>query len=416
MKSASRQRPRRETLTPRSVAAKKVPPGALQAEFWDALVPGLALRVGAGGTKTWTVRYRAAGRQRRYKLGCFPTKSLADARDEARAVINAAQAGKDPAQKRQEDRSDDTTFGALAAEVLEAKAGRRANTLRQYRQVLDVELLPKWKDRPANSITRRDVVLLVEAIARRGAPVQANRTLATIKMVFNTGLKRGWPSLEHNPAHRMDPPAEETGRDRYLELPEIKAVWDALDEETPVVRAVLRLALLTGQRIGNVCALRWADIDAGDVWTIQATEFKGKRPQLVPLSREALKVLKEMRALTEGDVYAFPGRRRGKPITNIHKPVERVRVRSKVDGWNVHDLRTTMRTHMTRAAKPAHKADPVGCGIAPHIADAVLGHAEASLGFRRYTGDSDRYLLAEKRDALARWGKFVAAAVKGGAR
>src|SRR5690606_33007599 len=108
MKSASRQRPRRETLTPRSVAAKKVPAGAVQAEFWDAVVPGLALRVGAGGSKTWTVRYRAAGRQRRYKLGRFPTLSLADARDAARDAINAAQAGEDPAGERQEQRSGDT--------------------------------------------------------------------------------------------------------------------------------------------------------------------------------------------------------------------------------------------------------------------------------------------------------------------
>lgn len=408
MKSASRRKPRRETLTPRSVAAKKVPAGEVLAEFWDAVVPGLALRVGAGGAKTWAVRYRANGRQRRLKLGRYPTLSLADARDAARDAINAAQAGQDPAAERAERRSVDTTFGALAAEVLEAKGGRRANTLRQYRQVLDAELLPAWRDRPASSITRRDVVLLVEGIARRGAPVQANRALATIKVVFNTGLKRGFPTLEHNPAHRMDPPAAETGRDRYLECDEIKKVWQALASETPVIRVAFRLALLTGQRIGNVCALRWQDIDAADVWTIPAAAFKGKRPHLVPLSPDALAVLEEVRELTGNDEFAFPGRHgKAKHITNVGKPLERVRERSKVDGWTLHDFRTTFRTHATRAAQPTHRGDPAGCGIAPHIADAVLGHAEATLGYRKYTGDADRYLLAEKRDALAKWGAFV---------
>lgn len=124
--------------------------------------------------------------------------------------------------------SKDTTFKALANEMLSAKTKLRPATLRQYRQVLDAELLPAWKDRPVSSITRRDVIHLVERIHER-APVQANRTLATIKVLFNTGLRRALPTLETNPAHMMEPPHDEAGRDRYLDRNEIKVVWHALD-------------------------------------------------------------------------------------------------------------------------------------------------------------------------------------------
>mgnify|MGYP001163395440 CR=1 FL=1 len=64
----------------------------------------------------------------------------------------------------------------------------------------------------------------------------------------------------------VDPPAVEQGRDRYLTREEIRAIWRALEDEPPVVRGVFRLALLTAQRIGSVCALRWRDIDGAGVW------------------------------------------------------------------------------------------------------------------------------------------------------
>lgn len=401
-------------LTPRGVAGLST--DKTQEEFWDELVPGLALRVGRGGTKTWLVRYRANGKHRRLTLGKHPHLSLADAREKARAKLAAAQGGEDPAQDRQARRSKDVTFRALADEVLEAKtSSTREATQQERRRIVDAELLPHWGDRPAASITRRDVVVLVERIAKRGAPVMANRTLGAIKTIFNTGLKRGFATLETNPAHLVDPPGDEAGRDRYLTRDEIKVVWNALAWEAPLARAIFRLALLTAQRIGSVCAMKWSDIDEADVWRIPAADFKGRRPHLVPLSTEALDALAEMRDLTGSMEYVFPGRGDGKAkphVASTNKALQRIRGRTKIPRWTAHDFRTTFRTHATRAESPAHKSDPAGLGVAPGVADSVLGHKEASLGFDRYTAEPERYLLSEKRDALAKWGRFVAAAVK----
>lgn len=394
-------------LTPRTVAALTT--DATQAEFWDEVVPGLALRVGRGGSKTYLVRYRAGGRYRRLTLGRHPHITLADARARARKAIGQAQGGEDPAAERQAQRANDVTFAALAAEVLGAKAATtRAGTQRERRRIVDTELAPRWGKRPVASITRRDVVQLVEAIAARGAPVMANRVLGTINVLFNTGLRRGFPTLEGNPAHLVEP-MPENGRGRFLGRDEIKSLWGTLGRERPLARALFRFAMLTAQRIGSIRALRWADIDEADVWTIPPETFKGKRPHLVPLSAEAKAVLDEVRALTGEDEYAFRGRCDAKAghASSTHRALQRIRRRAGLPHWTVHDFRRTFRTHATRDAAPKNPHDPAGLGVAPHVADAVLGHKEASLGFARYTGEPERYLLAEKRDALARWGAFV---------
>jgi integrase len=379
------------------------------------VVPGLALRVGKGGTKTFFVRYRANGKHRRLTIGKHPHLSLADARDRAREKIGEAQGGGDPAEDRRVRRSADTTFKALADEVLAAKAtATRDKTIRERRRIVDSELVPVWGSRPAASITRRDVVQLVEAIGRR-APVMANRTLAAVKMIYNAGLRRGFPTLEANPAHLIEP-LEEDGRDRYLTREEMRVLWRALEWESPLMRVLFRITLLTAQRVGSVCAMRWADIDDADVWRIPETAFKGKRPHLVPLSAEALAELEDLRKLTGDGEYVFPGRADGaRPhINSTNKALQRIRKRTGLPSWTVHDLRTTFRTHATRARKPDHAKDPAGPGVPPNVADAVLGHKEASLGFDRYTAEPERYLLSEKRAALAAWGEFVAAVVTEG--
>ena len=283
----------------------------------------------------------------------------------------------------------------------------REVTQRERARLLGKELLPAWGDRPAAEITRREVVHLVEGIAKRGAPIVANRTLGLIRMIFNDGLRRGFPTLQANPAHLVVLPAEEVGRDRYLTREEIKVIWQATRDETRATRGAFRLALLTGQRIGSVRAMRWDGI-TGNLWTIRPEYFKGKRTHLVPLSLEALEVIRELKEAADSDTWVFPSRSKAtRPhLTNIGSSLSRVRKKTLIPSWTVHDFRTTLRTHAVRAIEDG------GLAIPAHVADAVLGHKEATLGFERYTGDRDRYLLHEKRDALQKWGAFIMEAVK----
>lgn len=383
-------------------------------EFWDTITPGLLLRVsGETGRKTWYVRYRVNGTRRRQKLGTFPALELSKARDDARDVMRKADAGEDPAQEREERKRGDHTFKALAEEVLEARALRtRAKTQKERKRILEKELLPAWGDRTASSVTRREVVQLVEKMATRGAEVVANRTLSLIHLLFNDGLRRGFPGIEANPAHLVQPPTDESGRDRFLELDEIRKVWTALDGENPSTRAIFRLALLTGQRIGAVRAMRWPMVSA-DVWRIPAADFKGKREHLVPLSPAALEVLEELRELEADVEWVFPSRAGAKVphVANTAGSLDRIRKRAKIPHWTAHDFRTTFRTHATRSDSP-EPGEAGGLGIPGPVADAVLGHKDPSLGFSHYTGDKERYLIQEKREALRKWGEFITQAVE----
>ena len=281
--------------------------GTAQTDYWDALMPGLVLRVGAT-RKTWFARYRANGTHRRQKLGTFPLMSLAAARDAARDVLVRADAGQDPAAEKAVRRSTDRTFRALADEVLEGRKARtRAVTHSEYERLLKRDVLPVWGDREAGSITRREVVQLVEAVAQR-APTVGNRVLAVVGIVFNDGLRRGFPGLEANPAHLVEPPTVEASRDRYLTPDELKAVWTATADENPLTRAAVRLTFLTAQRIGSILKMKWQDFN-GDVWTIAAADFKGNRNHLVPLPAEAVAILDALRdPAPADDVWVFPSR------------------------------------------------------------------------------------------------------------
>lgn len=397
-------------LTTRTVEALRT--DRVQEDFWDTGCPGLLLRVASSGRKTWYVRYRVGKRHRRFKLGTFPALTLADARKRAREVALAVTNGGDPALAREDRRAALNTFRALAEEVLEGRKGRtRPGTQRVRWSAVEKDLLPAWGDRAAASITRREVVQMVEAIARRGSTVQANRTLSIIKLIFNDGIRRGFPGLEASPAHLVQPPTQEMPRERLLELHELRAVWTATEPENPLTRAAFRLALLTAQRMGSVLSLRWGDID-GDLWTIPAEYFKGRRRHLVPLSHEALAVLDELRDGSIDPTWAFPSRAgsRAPHLTNLAGALSRIRARSALPHWTAHDFRTAFRTHALRA-REGRAGEPRGLGIPAHVADAVLGHAEGTVGFHHYTADRVRYLLSEKRNALESWGALVAAAV-----
>lgn len=381
--------------------------GAAQTEYWDACTPGLCLRVGARA-RTWIVRYRANGTHRRQKLGTYPRLSLAGARDAAKDILSKVDAGTDPAAEKAARRTGERTVRALVEEVLEARKVRtRAVTHAEYERLIRRDVLPVWGDREAGTITRREVVQLIESVALR-APVTANRVLATINIVFNDGLRRGFPGLESNPAHLVEPPAPETPRDRYLTRDELKAIWRATEEENPMTRALFRLAFLTAQRVGSVLRMQWPLIE-GDIWTIPAPHFKGAREHRVPLSAEAQAIVEAMRDPAPVDEqWVFPSRTEAKApyITNIGKASTRIRKRSGIPHWTIHDARATFRTWAVRAVEDG------GLGVVPANADAVLGHKDHSIGFGAYQGDKANYLLREKRDALTKWGVFVRAAVE----
>ena len=372
---------------------EKAPPG----EHYDGKEAGLGLRVSPKGKRAWFLRYRGpGGTHRRYALGTFPAVGLKEARLRARDRKAEVSQGYDPAARRA------LTFGDIAEQalaIIEPKT--RPSTIKERRRMLDHDLLPRWRDVPAASVSRSDVATLGKEIAGRGSPVTANRTISLVRLLYNAALDL--ELVDANPATRPRRfLQDEAPRERDLSGDELEAIQRAAGDEAPEARAFVELCLYTAQRAGAVAAARRDEFDiAGRLWTIPPTpgrKFSGYA-RLVPLSELALEALHRLREVSgDSNPYLFPSRAEAeKPHwTNWHKIIGRLRTSSKVKGWSVHTFRTAFRTTATR-----------DLNVPADVADAVLGHTLGTVGHIHYNADKAGYLLPEKADALQRWADYL---------
>jgi hypothetical protein len=251
-----------------------------QVEYFDARIPGLALRVTSKGVKSWTLVYRHVGRVRRWTLGRYPDLSLADAREKAADARREIAHGGDPAGEKQLRRHA-PTVADIAEQYLTLHAKVHKRSWREDERTLNVDVLPQWGRRPAESIMRRDVFELLDTIVQRGSPIQANRTLALIRKMYNWAISRDL--VEHNPCLMVKPQGREQARDRVLTAGEIALIWVACEKVRSHTAIILELQLLTAQRVSEVRLMRWEAID-GAWWTITATVTKNNGAPGAPLT------------------------------------------------------------------------------------------------------------------------------------
>ena len=214
------------------------------------------------------------------------------------------------AEKRAEARAE--TFAQLADLYMEKHAKVRKKSWRSDQRLIDVELLPALGPRKVYDIKRSDVRALADAIAERGAPIVANRTLALLRKMFNVVIDLELDGVDANPCLRIRPPGVERRRDRVLSQAEIREMWRALEPEDAVVRGLFKLRLLTAQRGGEVHRLRWQDLDLdSNWWTIPAEFSKNGLPHRVPLSPPVVAIITEhQRAVRSATwVFSVPGAR-----------------------------------------------------------------------------------------------------------
>ena len=376
-------------------------------DVWDTVVSGFGVRVSPGGRCSFVTRYRVNGRLRRLTIGPFPRLSLADARERARDVLRDSHYGVDAASEKVQARHAES-FADLAKEYIERHASKKRSGREDIR-VLNgsphkkrtgkrphVPLVTRWGSRKVREIRRRDVRELLDEIAAR-APIMANRTLAIVRKMFNFAIEREW--IESNPCQMIKRPAAERPRQRVLSEDEIRHVWKAVLLEDRIVSALFRLRLLTAQRGGEVQGAAWSEIDlVAGWWTIPPERSKNGLAHRVPLSRQAIKILKALRADAKKDAsWVFPSTRKTGPhIYHAQKAIERIVARSGVK-FRGHDLRRTAASLM------------VGSGVPRLVVSKILNHVESGI-----TAVYDRHSYdPEKRAALDFWGRHVEAIVSG---
>lgn len=395
----------RIALSDRTIRALK-PPLSGRLDVWDEDYPGFGLRISSEGRRTWILMYRIGKKLRRLTLGRFPTLGLAAAREKATDALRDVGKGEDPGRRKIEERRAET-FAELAREYIDRHASKKRSGREDIRLLNGSPhkkrtgkkphepLVKRWGTRRIKDIKRRDVRELLEEIAGR-APIMANRTLALVRKMFNFAIEREW--LETNPCHMIKPPGDEKQRDRVLSEDEIRLLWKALDGESPLIAALFRLRLLTAQRGGEVHGAAWAEFDlARGWWTIPAERSKNGLAHRVPLSPQAVKILKAWRDPDGDSPWVFPSSRKTGPhIAHAQKAIERI-VRSSGVDFRGHDLRRTAASLM------------VGAGVSRLVVSKILNHVETGV-----TAVYDRHSYdLEKRAALDFWGKRVDQIVSG---
>ena len=390
-----------KTLTVRFVEAVK--PNGGRSDYRDDQVTGLMLRVTAGGAKSWSVQFvrKSDGRKRRITIGTYPAFTLDGARTEARGLIARVSRGEDPTAERK-PRVEVFTFGKLADLWLEryARPGKVASAVYEDTFMLNKDIRPAIGGTKAEEVVKRDIILIADAMVVRGAKIRCNRAIKLVRSIYRWGIAEDFVALD--PTLGIKPRTVERPRERVLSEAEIAIVWHELDT-TPMSRGLqlaIKLALVTGQRIGMVEGMAKTELDltlANPIWTVPGMRTKNRELTRVPLSPRAIKLIAEASALSGDGVYVFPSPVGQGPITGhaATRAMTRARPHLTVTDFRIHDLRRTCASGMAAS------------GINPYTIALVLDHismTKASITnsvYIKYSFDK------EKRHALEMWASYL---------
>jgi integrase len=257
------------------------------------------------------------------------------------------------------------------------------------------------------------VTALLDAIADRGSPVQANRTLARLKTLFKWVLDE--ELMPADPTARVRKVVKETARDRILTDDEISLFWRSCEKLGWPFGPMYKLLLLTAQRRDEIGCLEWSEIDFDrHLWTIPREKAKNDRAHEVHLSALAIEILDSLPKIGGRSVLTTSGAR---PVSGFSKSKERLdrymldlfraelaeavhdSDRAAIDDWTLHDLRRTAATGMARL------------NIPPHVVDRILNHVSGSIRGVAAVYNRHAY-LDERRVALEAWSRYIESIVR----
>ena len=390
----------------------------------DTSVPGLCVRVRAGGAMTYCLRYRVGGRgsqQRRYTIGAIGAVGLAEARRLASRVLSDVRSGIDPAAAKKKALAaaggKSTTLADLVDTHERDQLSRGVVTAKPTATLLRRDFVQiVGENRDPRTISRLDLVQCIERVRDgiRGhaqpRPGLAPTFRARLYGLFETAVARGdvlsnplsgFKAPRQSRAQRLEQAQKRAGR--MLDMAEVAALWTACDDTRvrPAFGAYVRMLIVLGSRRAETAAAQMAWIRAarGDrpallVFPAEAT--KAGREHVLPLAPLATSLIASVKQLADTDLI-FPGARSRKTRKTV-----------QISGWSkswpallgvarehgltgelrLHDLRKTARSHWSRL------------GVHDRVSEAMLNHAEANVLIATY---DKRDLMTEKIDAMSIW-------------
>lgn len=377
---------------------------------------GLTFTLSGGGTATWVLRYRQAGKRRELTLGNYPDIGLADAREQARSLRAGIDRGADPAAEKQQEK----TRAAAAWSVRQLVEDYRekvllprvyaAGTIRYRNYDIDQVILPRLGSWPVVSVTPLDIVTVIKESKRTWTV--AKRTLTTATKLFDHAC--GQRIIQINPCAGIKlasvlGPRPTVRRRLMLETDELRALLSGIDSIGRQNALAFRILLATCVRGIELVKARKDHIDLDRAtWWVPAESVKTRTGFLVPLAPVVVEWFRELLTMAPHSQYVLPVRRMDRRRKQGDVPVGRTTLwaafnrafeRRDIDirRFTPHDTRSTAKGHMRNL------------GVSREISEIALNHTlkgmEAVYDVREE--------IPERRRALMLWADFLVACEKG---
>lgn len=417
-------------------------PGTGTVIYVDTETKGFGLRVTASGAASFIVQGMIAGRNKeaRITIGTYGAWAVDDARRRAEQYKHQFEDGIDPREVKKQDEAMKVTLRQVADAYFDRPGQQlRESTKAEMNRHID-KVFAKWSDKPIASITIEDCRQRHREMCERGidgrpAPGQAQISLVTLRTLINFANRRypradGSPLIAVNPVKAMAQDDWKTfePRTRHIELHQVGAAWYALEElrlapkNTDALAAIdlVRFLMLTGARRTEAAALTWDrvhfDDDASNCWWhLREEDNKTGNPVWLPLSSQAVALLKERRKLADaakklgkGDSsFVFPSRSKVGHVSDARAPFEALRKALGMEGLSAHDLR---RTHVTVGFS--------ACNVELFKMELLTNHVPEGVTARHYLQTSRlQYLYSETQrisDHIQREAAIARAKATGG--
>jgi integrase len=303
------------------VQVRKIKPTEKKARYADE--KGMYLEVTPAGGMYWRMKFRFNGKENIFSIGTYPETSLAKARrmrDEARLGlkdgINPNEVKKDKKQRIDEN----ILFKSLAMEWMNGRRGviTEGSYLRDL-SVLEKDLFPILGKIPIDQIKGKDVLACAKQIEARGAQEMAKRSIPLTGRIFRYAIRKG--VIENDPTphlHEALKPRKVKHMAR-LDISEFPPFLERMDNYhgNILVKTALQLMTLTFVRTGELINMEWNEIDFdNNLWRIPAYKMKMALPHIVPLSKQAIDLLKNLQPITGNKPFVFYNHSTAKPISN----------------------------------------------------------------------------------------------------
>ncbi|CAN7159849.1 integrase arm-type DNA-binding domain-containing protein [Paraburkholderia hospita] len=369
---------------------------------------GMYLEVSAAGGKWWRFKYRFGGKEKRLSLGVYPDVGLKDARerrDEARKLL--AQ-GVDPGEHKKAKKAATLERAANSFEVVAREwfarqsPGWAQSHADKIIQRLEKDLFPWLGNRPINEIAAPELLVVVRRIEERGAKDTAHRALQNCGQVFRYAVATG--RAERDPSADLRgalPPVRHENFASITDPAKVAELLRAMDafSGTFVVKSALQLAPLLFVRPGELRKAEWSgfDLDKAE-WRYLVT--KTKTEHLVPLSAQAVAILRELHALTGHRTYVFTGR-------DVRKPMSEAAINAALRRMG-YDTKTEITGHGFRAMARTILHEELH--VKPEVIEHQLAHkVPDALG----TAYNRTKFLKDRRAMMQQWADYLAV-LKGG--